>query len=31
MIKEKIYQFEVERVEVDDDKITATMFNEFLI
>ncbi len=31
MIKEKIYQFEVNRMEVDQDQITAKMFNEFLI
>jgi len=31
IVKEKIYQFEIERVEVDEDKITATMFKEFLI
>ena len=31
IVKDKIYQFEIERTEVDEDSITSKMFNEFLI
>lgn len=31
IVKDKIYQFEVERTEVDQDTITSEMFKEFLI
>lgn len=31
IVKDKIYQFEIERTELDQDTITSEMFKEFLI